>query len=404
MGRLGRISAALCLALLPIALVASGGAAVAAAPCSRGQVALTFDDGPDPTLTPRFLTLLRDQGVPATFFVVGASVRAHPGPTRRASALGFTIGNHTYRHENLTRLSADGIRSTLRRTRQAIVAAGARPSALMRPPYGSIDDRVRTVVRGMGLVPVLWTVDPRDWDGRSARTIVSSTLGQLRPGQRNVVILHDGVRNSHQTLLALPEVIRGARSRGYCFVGLGASGTPTPVVPRARISDASATEGVGGSVLEAVVTLDRATTRATSVRVRTVAGTAVAGRDFVAVDEHLRFPAGVTRRVVRVRIRDDLRDEAAERFTIRLSGPRGLRIKDAVGSATIRDDDPPPSLVVRDFGVVEPSSGEVTVPVVLRLGRRSERWVHVAVSTSPGTATVDDYTSSSRRSPSRRGR
>ena len=391
--RLAGISTTLCLglALSGTALATPSDVAEAAVACARGQVALTFDDGPDPVLTPRFVTFLRDRGVPATFFVIGENVRAHPGPTRRASALGFTIGNHTYHHENLIRLGDDGIRSTLRRTRRAIVAAGARASALMRPPGGSINQRVREVVGAMGLVPVLWTADPRDWDGRSASAIVSSTLSQLRPGRKNVVLLHDGVRNSRQTLLALPGIVRGARSRGYCFVGLGASGAPSAVIPGIRISDASVTEAPGGSVLRATVTLDRSTTRSTSVRVHTVAGSASAGRDYVGVDERLGFPAGVTRRVVRVKVPDDLRDERAERFRLRLSEPRGLEVRDGAAVATIRDDDPPPALSVQDAQVAEPSSGSVVLLVTVRLGRVSEKWVHVTVSTVPGSADESDY-------------
>lgn len=396
--RLARVSAALCCGLLLAAtVVAASQNAASAAACASGQVAMTFDDGPDGTLTPRFLTLLRDRRVPATFFVIGENVRAHPAVTRRTSALGFTIGNQTYSHENLTRLSDAGIRSTLRRTREAIVSAGARPSSLMRPPYGAINDRVRSVVGGMGLVPVLWTVDPRDWDGRSASAIVSSTLGQLRPGRRNIVLLHDGVRNSRQTLLALPAIIRGVRARGYCFVGLGAGGAPTAAVPGVRVSDAAVTEKPGGSLLRARVTLDRAGSRASSVRVRTIAGSARPGRDYVAVDRRLRFPAGVTRRVFSVRVRDDLLDEPAQRLGLRLSEARGVRIRDAVGTGTIRDNDPPPRLTVGDAQVTEPATGEVSVPVSLRLSRPSEKWIRVTLSTRPRTAAARDYVSRTKR-------
>jgi peptidoglycan-N-acetylglucosamine deacetylase len=95
-----RTSVLLCGVLLAgtmpaVAPGASAASSAAVVPCSRGLVALTFDDGPDSVLTPPFLTFLRERRVPATFFVVGSRVQADPGVTRRASELGFVIGNHT---------------------------------------------------------------------------------------------------------------------------------------------------------------------------------------------------------------------------------------------------------------------------------------------------------------------
>jgi len=363
----------------------------AVTPCSSGLVALTFDDGPSSALTPDFLRVLHDRGAPATFFVIGERVRANPGVVRRAGRMGFTIGNQTYHHENLVRLGDNQIETTLRRTRRAVKAAGARPSTLMRPPYGSIDARVRAVVRGVGLVPVMWTADPRDWEGRSASTIAKSTLSQLNPHQPNVVVLHDGVANSAQTLLALPRIIRGARDRGYCPAALDAQGRPRPPVPRARVSNASVRERPGGWVMTMAVTLDRPTSRRTSVRVRTVAGTASAGRDYVATDQRVTFPVGARKHLVRVRVRDDLRDERTERLAVRLSAPRGLRVKDGRGIGRILDDDPPPRVTVADARVTEPTEGTVDVTVALRLSRASGKRVGLTLSTQPGSADESDF-------------
>jgi peptidoglycan/xylan/chitin deacetylase (PgdA/CDA1 family) len=105
-------------------------------------------------------------------------------------------------------------------------ASGLHPSHLMRPPYGAIDARVRRVVHGLGLVPVLWDVDPRDWAGGSARTIARRVLAGLRPHLRNIVLQHDGVQNSPATIAAVPRIVRVARSRGYCFVALDEHGQP----------------------------------------------------------------------------------------------------------------------------------------------------------------------------------
>jgi peptidoglycan-N-acetylglucosamine deacetylase len=356
------------IALVGSAVMLAGGAFVgpmtapaSAASCPKGLVALTFDDGPRSLITPRLITVLRDRRAPATFFVVGNRVRTSPAVVKRASNLGFGIANHTYAHEDLRRLSDAGIRSTLQRTTQAIRGAGARPSNLMRPPYGSIDARVRRVVAGAGLVPVLWTADPRDWSGRSAGAIVSSSLSQLRPHAPNVLLLHDGVGNSAATLAAVPRIISGARARGYCLAKLDGRGRPTlggtataptpaapaqtsPPLPRVRVSDASATERVGGSTMAFTLSLDRAAARRTSVRVRTVAVTARPRTDYVGVDQRVYFPAGTRSRVVRVRVLDDLVPEPTERFRLVLTRARGLVIADARGIGTILDNDtaPPP--------------------------------------------------------------
>jgi peptidoglycan-N-acetylglucosamine deacetylase len=400
--RVPRASILLCGVLIAgtMPAVAPGTAAAsspAAVPCSRGLVALTFDDGPDSVLTPSFLTSLGERRVPATFFMVGSRVRANPGVVRQASEQGFVVGNHTYGHESLTSLSSAGVKQTLLRTRRAIRDAGGKPTPLMRPPYGAVDGRVRALAADLGMATVMWTIDPRDWGGRSAATIASSTLAGLRPHGTNIVVLHDGVANSRNTLLALPRIIRGARERGYCFAALDDRGKPAPPVPRTRISDASATERPGGTSLKAVVTLDRPTSRRTSVRVRTFDGTATAGKDYVRLDRRVYFPAGSRRQVVSVRVRDDLRDERTERLTLRLSHPRGMRVADRTGVGTIYDDDPPPRVNVQDGEVAEPTSGTAEVAVRLRLTRRSERWVSFTVTTRAGTADESDFAAQTRR-------
>lgn len=237
-GAMGRSRAAVVIALTCTAILvpqaAVGGDHAAAAghrateTCARGLVALTFDDGPQRGVTPALLDVLAARHVPATFFVVGSRVAALPKITRRTSRLGFTVGNHTYRHQDLTKLPEDAIARTLRRTRRAILDAGAQPSRLMRPPYGNLDGRVRGVVRDLGLVPVLWTVDPRDWAGGTGEQIAERVLAALEPGPDNVVLLHDGVRNSPSTLAAVPRIVHRARRTGYCLARLGPRGHPVP--------------------------------------------------------------------------------------------------------------------------------------------------------------------------------
>jgi|GEM_PF-3600173 peptidoglycan-N-acetylglucosamine deacetylase len=317
-----------------------GGSSPRVPRCSRGLAALTFDDGPDPRITRKVMKVLVRRDVPATFFLVGQRVPGHGRLLRRMHRLGFRAANHTYRHQNLTRLSSRRVRTTLRRTNHAIHRAGVPRPRLMRPPYGAINHRVRRIVRDLDLRPVLWNVDSRDWDGRSADRIVSTVLARLRPG-RNTVLLHDGVANSGQTLAALPRLVRAIRRHGYCLAALGRRGVPKPPVPRVRVSgDAVRERGRRHpAYLRFDVRLSRPTSRPVSVRVRTRELSATANRDYRARKLRLRFPVGTTHRVVRVKVLGNRKAERTERLRLRLSRPHHLRLGDAKARGTIRDDD-----------------------------------------------------------------
>ncbi|MFL6059818.1 MAG: polysaccharide deacetylase family protein, partial [Marmoricola sp.] len=114
--------------------------------CPAGLVALTFDDGPSAAVTPRLVRSLVKRHVPATFFMVGSRIHTAPAAGRMVARAGFTIGNHTWSHADLERLSDGAIRHQLRTTRREMREHGIVPSDLMRPPYGAISPRVRTDV------------------------------------------------------------------------------------------------------------------------------------------------------------------------------------------------------------------------------------------------------------------
>jgi peptidoglycan/xylan/chitin deacetylase (PgdA/CDA1 family) len=198
-------------------------------PCRSGSIALTFDDGPSPVMTPRLLEILVRENVPATFFMVGQNARRTPRTVLRVKKAGFTIANHTWSHRELTRLTTAQVRGQLLRAGAELRRQGIDTGTLMRPPYGAINSRVSRAVRGLGLVPVLWTADSMDWSGGTAAQIADRILAQLRPYRKNVVLQHDGVDNSAASIAAVPIVIRVARARGYCFAGLARDGGVAPV-------------------------------------------------------------------------------------------------------------------------------------------------------------------------------
>ncbi|MBO9522662.1 MAG: polysaccharide deacetylase family protein [Nocardioidaceae bacterium] len=251
---LGVLAAALVvLGAGPAQATTTAGGTVAGRPCRSGYVVLTFDDGPSRTQTPRLLKILTDRKVPAVFFMVGSRVASAPNVARRVAAAGFEVGNHTWSHPLLTRLSDRDVRWQLQHTRRQLRTDRVGFTRLMRPPYGGIDDRVRRLVTDLGLTPVLWTIDSRDWVGGSSRQIAREILTHLRPHQRNVVLQHDGVTNSPASVAAVPYVVHEARRRGYCFTRLNDAGRmvtpattgdhravatalagPAPVIPAVR--------------------------------------------------------------------------------------------------------------------------------------------------------------------------
>ncbi|WP_372736159.1 polysaccharide deacetylase family protein, partial [Nocardioides sp.] len=255
-------------------------------------MALTFDDGPSPKVTPGLIRTLRAKKVPATFFMVGSRVKAAPGVARAVERAGFLVANHSYAHQSMTTQSTAQIVGTIRATDAALRGAGTHPLSLVRPPYGAVDGAVRAAARRTSHPIVLWDVDPRDWDGRSSDQIASSVLAQLRPGRRNIVLLHDGVANSPRTVAAVPRIINAARGRGFCFVGLNGKGKPGFPTPTARlVVGKQGLKVPEGRDLKATVRLSAPAGRATTVQISLARGTASLRRDVGRFARTVRVPA-----------------------------------------------------------------------------------------------------------------
>jgi peptidoglycan/xylan/chitin deacetylase (PgdA/CDA1 family) len=161
--------------------------------------------------------------------MVGSRVRAWPYLAKLVARNGFLVANHTWDHADLTGLKNPGVLHELRMTRRALRAAGVRPSDLARPPYGAVDPRVRHDMRELGLHPVLWTIDSRDWAGGNPAQIATRVLSAVRPHRTNIVLQHDGVDNSPNSVAAVPAIVNGLRQRGYCLATLDAHGQPKKV-------------------------------------------------------------------------------------------------------------------------------------------------------------------------------
>ncbi len=181
---------------------------------SGNYIALTFDDGPHPQNTPRLLDILRARNVKATFYVIGRSVDLYPQIVRRTVAEGHEIGNHTYTHRLLSKLSDAEVRQEMSRCRDAIVrAAGVRPRT-MRPPYGGLLQRQRELIHAeFGNPTILWSVDPLDWKRPGPGVVTSRILAGTTAG--GIVLAHD---LHSQTVDAMPATIDGLLRKGFRFV------------------------------------------------------------------------------------------------------------------------------------------------------------------------------------------
>ncbi len=222
-----------------------------------GKIALTFDDGPDPVWTPRILDVLKQEHVPATFFIIGMNGEENPNLVRRIVNEGHDLGNHTFTHPNLGEIPIRLTDFELNATQRLIESLTGRSTKLFRAPYfGDAEpktpDEVEPISRAedLGYISIGLRIDPDDWklqndDGtsRTADDFVKETEERAldtNPDTRGqIVLLHDGGGNREQTLLALPRIIRDLRARGFEFVTVSQLAGITrdqamPLVPRSR--------------------------------------------------------------------------------------------------------------------------------------------------------------------------
>ena len=180
------------------------------------EVALTFDDGPNPPYTDRILDVLERYEVPATFFCVGMNALAYPEQIARMREQGHALGNHTWSHPFLPELTGAEEAEQLERTDEAIAAAaGTGAPGLFRPPYGACSPEALDRLARTGRTVVLWDVDAEDWKMPGAEVIASQVLEATKPG--SIILLHDGGGDRDQTAGALPAIIEGALAAGLRF-------------------------------------------------------------------------------------------------------------------------------------------------------------------------------------------
>jgi peptidoglycan/xylan/chitin deacetylase (PgdA/CDA1 family) len=180
-------------------------------PAGARGVALTFDDGPHPDATPALLDLLGEQGVRATFFLVGEQVERWPGIAERIAREGHVAALHAHRHRNMLRLPPRAFERDLERGARAVEDACGRRPGLYRPPYGIFSPAGLALARGRGFELLLWSRWGHDWRGSiSPERIAGELTRDLEAG--DVLLLHDSDHYNaagswRNTLAAMPMVL-----------------------------------------------------------------------------------------------------------------------------------------------------------------------------------------------------
>jgi cellulose synthase/poly-beta-1,6-N-acetylglucosamine synthase-like glycosyltransferase/peptidoglycan/xylan/chitin deacetylase (PgdA/CDA1 family)/spore germination protein YaaH len=191
------------------------------------QVAITFDDGPDPEWTPKILDILKAANAKAAFFLVGTNAEHYPGLVRRIVDEGHEIGNHTYYHPNLADCWPEHVRLELNATQLLLESITGRATTLFRPPYAADTSPSRLdeltplqIAQDLNYLVVLENIDPQDWAKPGADNIVRRVKQQRRDG--SIILLHDAGGDRSQTVAALPRILEWLHTRGDTVVPLSA--------------------------------------------------------------------------------------------------------------------------------------------------------------------------------------
>ena len=189
---------------------ACGYVSASATPVEAPKIALTFDDGPSAVWTPALLDGLKERGVKATFFLIGENADKNPEIVKRMAEEGHLIGNHTYHHVELIKVSENEARLELADSSAVIVRITGKEPEYMRPPFGTWQ---RKLEQDIQMLPVLWTIDPLDWTTENQDEIVNKVVTEAE--ENDIILLHDCYKSSVEAGLRIVDILQ---EEGFVFV------------------------------------------------------------------------------------------------------------------------------------------------------------------------------------------
>jgi peptidoglycan-N-acetylglucosamine deacetylase len=184
---------------------------------NKKQVALTFDDGPDSTVTSAVIGVLDQYGVKGNFFFLGSEAEKYPEVVKEAYEKGHLVLSHSYHHVQLDKLSEPEVRNEIEQAGTAIEEIIGQEPALVRTPYGSTNQLVAEIAKEDNVSIILWSIDSLDWAQRSTDVISSNVLTNIRNG--DIILMHTDA-DEYDTYEVLPSIIEELQEQGYEIVDL----------------------------------------------------------------------------------------------------------------------------------------------------------------------------------------
>lgn len=174
------------------------------------KIAITFDDGPSNSCTPALLDGLKERGVKATFFLIGQNAEKNPELVKRLDAEGHLIGNHTYHHVEITKVSNEEAYEEITKTNEVIYSITGKNTEYMRPPFGLWQ---RELELDLEILPVMWTIDPLDWTTENVDEIVNKVVTEAE--ENDIILMHDCYKSSVEAALRIIDLLK---EKGFEFV------------------------------------------------------------------------------------------------------------------------------------------------------------------------------------------
>lgn len=174
------------------------------------KIAITFDDGPSHICTSALLDGLKERGVKATFFLIGQNAEKNPELVKRIDAEGHLIGNHTYHHVEITKVSNEEAYKEITETNEEIYSIIGKYPEYMRPPFGVWQ---RELELDLEVLPVMWTIDPLDWVTENVDEIVNKVVTEA--GENDIILLHDCYKTSVEAAFRIIDILT---EQGFEFV------------------------------------------------------------------------------------------------------------------------------------------------------------------------------------------